>query len=69
MIIHKRRVKVWLRLIQKKYYEMEFEKVKDLGSRFLIWKHEDVCTISISSFESTVWKGLGQHGWMDEDGV
>ena len=30
------RVKVWLRLIQMKYYEMEFEKVKDLGSRFLI---------------------------------
>jgi hypothetical protein len=69
MIIHKRRVKVWLRLIQKKYYEMEFEKVKDLGSRFLIWKHEDVCTIFISSFESNVWKGLGQNGWMDEDGV
>jgi hypothetical protein len=44
-------------------------KVKDLGSRFLIWKHEDVCTIFISSFESNVWKGLGQNGWMDEDGV
>ena len=28
------RVKVWLRLIQKKCYEMEFEKVKDLGPGF-----------------------------------
>ena len=44
-------VKVWLRLIQKKYYEMEFEKSQGLGSRFLIWKHEDVCTISISSLK------------------
>ena len=46
-------VKVWLRLIQKKYYETEFEKKSQgLGSRFLVWKHEDVCTISISSLKS-----------------
>ena len=44
-------VKVWLRLIQEKCYEIGFEKVKDLGSRFLIWKYEDVCTISISSLK------------------
>jgi len=26
--------RVWLRLIQKEYYEMEFEKVKDLSPGF-----------------------------------
>ena len=63
------RVKVWLRLIQRSIMKWSLKKVKDLGSRFLIWKHEDVCTIFISSFESNVWKGLGQNGWMDEDEV
>jgi hypothetical protein len=40
-----------VKIDSKKYYEMEFEKSQGLGSRFLIWKHEDVCTISISSLK------------------
>ena len=27
-------------------------KSQGLGSRFLVWKHEDVCTISMSSLKS-----------------
>ena len=62
-------VKVWLRLIWKKCYEMEFEKSQGLESRFLICKHEDVCTTLMSSLKGNVWKGLGHNEWwMDEDG-
>ena len=49
-------VKVWLRLIWKKYYEMEFEKSQGLESRFLVRKHEDVCTTLMSSLKDKVWK-------------
>ena len=63
------RVKVWLRLIQKKYYEMSLKKVKDLGSRFLVWKAWRCLHNIYLKFESKVWKGLGQNGWMDENGL
>ena len=45
-------VKVWLRLIQRSIMKWSLKKVKDLGSRFLIWKHEEVCTISMLSLKS-----------------
>jgi hypothetical protein len=55
-------VKVWLRLIQKKYYEMEFaKKSQGLESRFLVWKHEEVCTMSMSSLRSKCEKVLGHN--------
>ena len=63
-------VKVWLRLIQKKYYEMELEKSQGLGSRFLILKTWRCLHNIYLKFESDVWKGLGHNGWwMDEDGM
>ena len=33
-----------------------WKKVKDLGSRFLVRKHEDVCTTLMSSLKGIVWK-------------
>ena len=44
-------VKVWLRLIQRSIMKWSLKKSQGLESRFLIWKHEDVCTISISSLK------------------
>ena len=65
----KSEVKVWLRLIQKKYYEMKFEKGQGLESRFLVRKHEDVCTTLMSNLKDKVWKSLGHNEWwMDEGG-
>ena len=58
-------VKVWLRFDSKKCYEMEFWKVKDLRSKFLIWKGMRMLAQQVKVFESKVWKGLGQRGWMD----
>ena len=46
-------VKVWLRLIQRSIMKMEFwKKGQGLRSRFLVRKHEEVCTITMSSLES-----------------
>ena len=45
------------------------KKGQGLESRFLVRKHEDVCTTLMSSLKGIVWKGLGQNEWwMDEDG-
>ena len=38
-------------------------KSQGLGSRFLVWKHEDVCTTLMSSLKDKVWKGLGHNEW------
>ena len=38
-------------------------KVKDLGSRFLIWKDMKMFAQQVKVFESKVWKGLGQRGY------
>ena len=58
-----------IKIDSEKYYEMEFEKSQGLESRFLIRKHEDVCTTLMSSLKSKVWKSLGHNEWwMDEDG-
>ena len=46
-----------------------WKKSQGLESRFLVRKHEEVCTISMSSLKDKVWKGLGHNEWwMDEDG-
>ena len=62
-------VKVWLRSIQISIMKWILEKGQGLESRFLVWKHEDVCTTLMSSLKDKVWKGLGHNEWwMDEDG-
>ena len=51
---------------RKKYYQKW--SLKNPGLKVQVSnlkRHEDVCTIIISSFESNMWKGLGQRGWMD----
>ena len=48
---------------------MKFEKSQGLESRFLVRKHENVCTTLMSSLKDKVWKSLGHNEWwMDEDG-
>ena len=50
-------VKVWLRSIQISIMKMRFEKSQGIESRFLVRKHEDVCTTLMSSLKDKVWKG------------
>ena len=50
-------VKVWLRSIQISIIEMSLKKGQGLESRFLVRKHEDVCTTLMSSLKDKVWKG------------
>ena len=55
-------VKVWLRLIQKKCYEMGFEKSQGLGDQVFslkTWRRSHNIYVK---FEIKVWKGLGHNG-------
>ena len=50
-------------------WKWSLEKSQGLGSRFLVRKHEDVCTTLMSNLKGKVWKSLGHNEWwMDEDG-
>ena len=50
-------VKVWLRSIQISIMKWILEKGQGLESRFLVRKHENVCTTLMSSLKGIVWKG------------
>ena len=41
-----------IKIDSKEVLGNEFEKSQGLESRFLIWKHEDVCTTLMSSLKS-----------------
>ena len=51
IMIMKNEVKVWLRSIQISIMKMSLKKGQGLESRFLVRKHEDVCTTLMSSFK------------------
>ena len=62
-------VKVWLRSIQISIMKWSLKKSQGLESRFLVRKHEDVCTTLMSNLKGIVWKGLGHNEWWkDGDG-
>ena len=62
-------VKVWLRLIQKKYYEMESEKRSRTWVQVFSLKTWRCLHNIYVKFEIKVWKGLGHNGdeWMKMD--
>ena len=63
-------VKVWLRLIWRKYYENEFEKSQGLGVQVFSLKNmkmfaQYLCQV----WNQSVKRFRTQWGWMDGDGL
>jgi len=56
-------VKVWLRLIWKKYYENEVWKSQGLGVQVFSYKTWRCLHNNYVKLEINVWKGLGHNGW------